>query len=171
MITNVGLIWTVDWLSPDLERPVIDTHKSIGITVLGLGILRLLWRVAHRPPELPSTYRNWERASAHLVHIALYVLIIGLPLSGWIHDSAWKGAPTHPMQYFYLFHLPRFGWVMNLDPDTKEMFHIVFGTVHTYFAYMLYGLLALHVGGALKHQFIDKEPELQRMLPWGETEH
>ena len=71
MIVNVGLIWAVDYLPEAWGRPVIDTHKSIGITVLGLALLRILWRATHMPPPLPETYARWERHSAKAAHIVL----------------------------------------------------------------------------------------------------
>ena len=162
---NVVLALAADALPETWVRTVIDTHKSIGITVLGLGLLRLLWRFTHRPPELPDRYQRWERVGAHLAHGLLYVLILALPLSGWLHDSAWKDAATHPMTLFGVVPWPRVGWVMNLDPALKETLHDRFGALHTWFGYVLYAAFALHVAGALKHQWLDREPELQRMLP------
>ncbi|TKC80382.1 cytochrome b [Trinickia terrae] len=165
IIGNVALALSVDLLPDDWIRPVIDTHKSIGITVLGLVLLRILWRAGHRPPPLPKAFPAWERASAHAAHLLLYVLMIGLPLSGWLHDSAWKDAATHPLVLFHLVPWPRFSSVMNLDPAFKEHLHDVFGAVHTWFGYVLYAVLALHIGGALKHELIDRESVLRRMLP------
>ena len=169
IIINVTLALSVDALPEGWVRPVIDTHKSIGITVLGLVLLRILWRIAHPPPPLPRSYPRWEKLSAHLAHALLYLLILALPLSGWLHDSAWKDAATHPMRLFNLFGFPRIGWVMHTDPVTKESLHTLFGKLHTWLGYALYVLFALHVVGALKHQFIDREPELQRMVPWGKS--
>ena len=160
---NFVLVWIVDFLPEDNQRLTIDTHKSIGITVLGLAILRLLWRFAHKPPVLPGTYALWERRASHAAHLLLYALIFVMPLSGWMHDSAWKDAATHPMQLFGLVPWPRIGWIMNLAPGTKETLHDAFGALHEWAAYVLYALLALHIAGALKHQFIDKQKELQRM--------
>jgi cytochrome b561 len=165
MIVNVALGISADSLPDNWVRPVVDTHKSIGITVLGLGLLRILWRLGHTPPPLPARYPRWEKFSAHAVHFALYALILALPISGWLHDSAWKDAATHPMQLFNLVPWPRISFIMNLDPQTKEMAHKVFGAIHTKLGYVFYLLLALHIAGALKHQFVDKEPELQRMTP------
>ena len=165
IIASVVMIWTVDSLPDDWVRPVVDTHKSIGITVLGLAAMRLLWRFAHRPPPLPSSYSRWERVGAHAAHGLFYVLIFALPLSGWLHDSAWKDAPTHPMTWFGLVSWPRIGFVMNLDAGTKEQMHDLFFTFHAWFGYVLYALFVLHVGGALKHQWLDRERELQRMMP------
>jgi len=165
IIVNVVLALSADHLPDDWVRPVVDTHKSIGITVLGLALMRLLWRATHRPPPLPPGYPGLERIGAHLAHAALYVLIFALPLSGWLHDSAWKGAATHPMSLFGIIPWPRVGWVMNAEPALKEQLHDRFGALHTWAGYVLYGFFALHVVGALKHQWVDREPELQRMLP------
>jgi len=163
MVANVVMGLLAEHLPDDWVRPVIDTHKSIGITVLGLALLRLLWRVAHPPPPLPCGYARWERIAAHTAHGLLYGLMIALPLSGWMHDSAWKDAATHPMQLFGLVGWPRIGFIMAIEPGLRESLHTLFGTVHTSLGYVLYALLALHIGAALKHQWLDREPELQRM--------
>jgi cytochrome b561 len=165
IVVNVALIWSVDWLPEKLIRAVIDTHKSVGITVLGLVLMRLLWRVAHSPPPLPAAYPRWEKFAAHTAHATLYLLILALPLSGWMHDSAWKVAREIPMYLFGLFEWPRIGWIMNLEPTFKERFHNISGNIHIWLSYALYVLFFLHVGAALKHQWWDRDPELQRMLP------
>jgi cytochrome b561 len=165
MIVNVVLALSADSLPEGWERPFINTHKSIGITVLGLALLRLLWRFANPPPPLPARYPKWEKVSAHAAHYALYAVMLALPLSGWIHDSAWKRAAQNPLLLYGVIPWPRISYFMDLDPQTKEMAHKVFGQIHGSLAYVLYALFALHLAGALKHQFIDKEPELQRMLP------
>ncbi len=167
IIGNLVLIWTVDLFPDDLVRPAINTHKAIGLTVLGLALLRVLWRLSHRPPPLPRSYPRVERAGAHLAHLLLYALILGLPISGYIHDSAFKDAAAHPLTLFGLVEIPRLGFIMRLDPATKEQVHATWFAVHADLAYALYALLALHVLGALKHQFIDGHGELSRILPWG----
>lgn len=162
---NLALAWSVESLPDAYVRPVIDTHKSIGITVLGLAILRLLWRVSHAPPPLPTGYRLWERRLSHLAHLALYLLIFAIPLSGWMHDSAWKAAASHPMYLFGVVPWPRIGWIMDLDPATREALHSSVGHLHKLLGKILCLFVAAHILGALKHQFLDREPELQRMLP------
>ena len=165
MAVNIALILLIERFPEDWIRPVIDTHKSLGITVLGLVLLRILWRLGHTPPAMPSSFGRLERFGAHAAHLALYALMILLPLSGWMHDSAWKNAATHPMQLFGLFEWPRIGWIMAIEPTAKEMWHSTLGAVHEWAGYVLYVVFALHVAGALKHQFLDGERELQRMLP------
>lgn len=165
IILNVALIWSVDWIPEDRIRLVIDSHKSFGITVLGLALLRILWRIANPPPPLPDTYPPAEKAAAHGAHALLYVLMIGLPLSGWMHDSAWKAAGEIPMYLFGLFEWPRIGWIMHVEPAAKERLHGLFGGIHVWLSYALYALVFLHIAAALKHQLWDGHPELQRMWP------
>jgi cytochrome b561 len=163
IIANVVLALSVDSLPDGWVRPVIDTHKSIGMTVLGLVLLRILWRISHAPPPLPAVYPRWEQLAAHAGHALLYLVILAIPVTGLMHDSAWKAAPEQPLRWFHLFDLPRIAAIVNLDPASKERLHTTFGAWHNWSGYVLYVLLALHIGAALKHQFIDKHAELQRM--------
>ena len=167
MVLNILLGVGANHVPDGWVRPMIDSHKSIGLTVLGLAVLRLLWRLSHPAPKLPETYARWERLTAHGVHVALYVWIFALPITGWLHDSAWSQAATHPLRLFGVVPWFRFGFIEDLDPAVKEPLHAVLGTVHFWFGYLLYGLFALHVAGALKHQWIDGERELQRINPFG----
>ena len=150
---------------PGTPRSVVDLHKSIGLTVLGLVILRILWRMAKTPPPMPGTYSRTERRAAHLAHYLLYAVILLIPLTGYIHDSAWKGALQHPIVLYGLVHFPRLPFIKTLDPATKEQVHAVFFAAHVWLGYLLYVLLALHILGVVKHHAIDHEDELQRMLP------
>jgi cytochrome b561 len=164
IVGNVVLAWVVDSLPEEHVRLAIDTHKSVGITVIGLLVMRVLWRIGHRPPAWPAGFLSvWEGRLAHLVHLGLYALMLALPLSGWLHDSAWKAADTHPMTLFGLVPWPRFGFITSMEPVTKEHWHDVFGEVHEAMAVVLYVLVALHVVGALKHQWVDRKQALQRM--------
>lgn len=164
IVGNVVLGLAADSLPEDWIRSAVDTHKSICITVLGLAVLRLLWRFAHRPPPMPDSYARSERLGAHAAHVALYVLIFALPISGWMHDSAWNGGATHPVFLYGVIPWFRIPALANLDPATKDHLHAVLFTCHVWFGYALYGLLGLHVLGALKHQFWDREAELQRIM-------
>lgn len=164
IIGNVVLVWTIAALPDSDVRPAIDLHKSIGLTVLGLAILRILWRLGHRPPPLPRSYPAIERWGAHAAHLLLYGLILGLPLSGWIHDSAFKDAAAHPLTIFGLpwFRIPQ---IANLPADQKERVHAFWFNIHASLGYALYVLFTLHVLGALKHQVLDRQPEFSRILP------
>jgi cytochrome b561 len=162
---NIALVLLIDRWPENWVRPAIDLHKSIGMTVLGLAALRVLWRLGHKPPALPVGYQKIEINAAHLAHIALYALMVAIPLSGYLHDSAWKNGPTHPDRLFWLVPWPRFGMLASLSPAAKEHAHGILFDVHQWLAYGLYALVGLHVAAALKHQWVDGHRELQRMLP------
>jgi len=167
IVANVALAWI--WPLGDTNdaigqyvRPMIDTHKSIGITILGLAILRLLWRIGHRPPPYPARYRPWEAALSHAVHWGLYLVIFAMPITGWVMDSAFDKAAENPNYWFGLFQWPRLSFIMTLPPDSKKWVHDTFGAAHGLIAYFVYALVALHLAGALKHQ-LQGDKELQRM--------
>lgn len=165
MIINVVLGWTAELLPESSIRFAIDTHKSIGISVLSLVLLRLLWRLSHQPPPLPQSFHRWELNLAKLGHVGLYVLMLAIPISGWLHDSAWKDAVTHPMQLFYTVPWPRIGYIERLEPALKERLHDIFGAIHEWFGIVLVALFVLHVVAVLKHSWLDKKPIIERMLP------
>jgi cytochrome b561 len=160
---NLLLGLTADALPEGWTRPAIDLHKSFGLTVLGLVLMRILWRLSHPAPPLPATYPRLERLSAHGVHILLYGFMLLLPISGWLHDSAFKDAPAHPLRLFWIIPWFRIGAVENLPEAPKEVLHGQLFALHAWSAYVLIGLVLLHIVGALKHQFIDRHAELQRM--------
>ncbi len=162
IVGNVGLALVAESLPDEWIRPGIDLHKSIGLTVLGLVALRILWRIAHPPPALPRAYPVWQRRASHAAHMVLYGLMLALPVSGWLHDSAFKDAAKHPLMLFWVIPWFRIGPVEHMEPAAKEAFHSALYTVHALSAYALYALLALHILGALKHQW-DGARELQRM--------
>ncbi len=160
---NIALAWIWPYLADASVRPAINLHKSIGITVLGLAIMRLLWRLTHRPPASPSGYQRWEIGLSHATHWLLYLLIFVMPLSGWIFDSAWDGAAQNPLSLFGLFDFPRIGFIEHLPPEVRDRIHERGTIVHVLASYAIYALFALHIAGALKHQLLDRKPELQRM--------
>ncbi len=163
ILVNLVLGQFADSLPDSWVRPVVDTHKSIGLTVLGLAILRLLWRLTHPPPAFPPAYRRWERLAAHAAHYALYALIFLVPFTGWLHDSAWKGAAQHPLRIFWVIPWFRIGALQSLPAAEKDHAHALLFQLHQALAYVLVAIFVVHVAGALKHQFLDREPELQRM--------
>ena len=166
MIGNCLLGLLFQFISDQNIRLAIDSHKSFGIMVLGLVILRVLWRMSHPAPALPSNHARVEILGAKIGHAALYFLMIALPLSGWMHDSAWKDAAAHPMSLFWSIPWPRISLISNIEAIRKEQLHDLFGQLHNIFSYVLYGILALHIAGAFKHQYFDKHSDKGRgMLP------
>ena len=165
VIGNIALAWTFKVFDDyPWTQYVTNTHKTVGITVLGLALLRLSWRIAHRPPPFNPAIPRWQAGAARFVHGALYFMIIAMPLSGWIYDSAWEWAKDVPIDFWGLFEMPRIPWVMDMPQGrAKELLDVVAGEVHNYLSYLLYALLAAHLAGAIKHQWFDRIPTLQRM--------
>jgi len=157
ILVNVTIVYTYPLFDEKYIRFAIDTHKSIGITLLGFFILRFLWRISHQPPDYPIKQTRIESNLAKGTHILLYTLMFLIPLSGWMHDSAWKAANEVKMYWFDLFEWPRIIWIMELAPEHKEMLHGLLGGVHEWFSILLYGLLLLHIAAALKHHFSKQE--------------
>jgi len=143
--------------SPE-KLKLINWHKWAGVSILFLSVLRLVWRITHRPPELPAAVRQnmpgWQMAAFHGTHHLMYLLFFVVPLAGWAYSSA-KG---FPIVWFGVLPLP------DLLPKDEAMAHL-FHEVHELSAFGLIGLVALHVAAALKHQFIDRDGLLNRMRP------
>ena len=165
VLSNIALAWTFKtWDDRPWTQSVTNTHKTFGITVLGLALMRLLWRVTHRPPPFSPAIPRWQAAAARIGHGALYFIILAMPLSGWIYDSAWEWAEAVPIDFWGLFEMPRIPWIMDMPPGpAKEAIDVIAGKVHVGLSYLLYALLAAHLIGAFKHQWIDRVPTLQRM--------
>ncbi|HNR92006.1 MAG TPA: cytochrome b [Dokdonella sp.] len=129
-------------------------HKSIGLTVLALFVLRLAWRFFdRRPADLPMP--RIQRITAHAVHGVLYLFMLAIPLSGWIYNSA-RG---YPLQWFKQFNLPA------LAEKSDDLAQLAIG-VHVWLFWLLVVVLAAHVGGALLHHFFERDDTLRRMLPF-----
>jgi cytochrome b561 len=130
-------------------------HKSLGLTILMLAVVRLAWRLANPVPDLTAETRPWERALAKLSHLLLYGLIFALPLSGWLMSSA----KNYPVSWFKLIQFPDLVAPGEaLFQQMRELHHLLFGA--------LVVVALLHVAGALKHHFIDRNDVLRRMLPF-----
>ncbi len=151
----VGLLMTKMEPGPDMFK-IYALHKSVGITVLTLAVLRLIWKLSNPKPHSLPTHQKWERFLAHLTHIFLYFAIIGMPLSGWIMSSA-KGFPVN------LFGIEGLT-LPDLVSPSKEIGKLA-NQFHELTAYALIAAIGLHFAGAMKHHFIDKDGTLRRMIP------
>lgn len=136
---------------------MLARHKSVGITILGLAVLRLLWKLMNRghSPPLPADLKGYERFLAHLTHHGLYLLLFALPLTGWAMSSA----KNYPVSWFNQFTLP------NFVAPNETLFEALEGT-HEALAFTLAALATLHVLAALQHHLIRKDNVLRRMLPF-----
>jgi cytochrome b561 len=147
----IGLTWADEPPSPMRVR-WINYHKWIGLTILGLSVLRLLWRFSHRPPTLPESIQPWQRRASQWLHRILYLFFFIVPIAGWAYSSA---LGFHVV-YLGLIPLP------DLAPKDKALADLLID-VHATLAWTLATLVGLHVGIALKHHFIDRDGLLTRM--------
>jgi cytochrome b561 len=141
------------WVMTDI--PGFTPAKLIGVTVFALSVLRILWRATHGAPPLPRRMASWQRTAAHLTHLLLYVLMIAIPVSGYLYSSA----ANVPVVYLGLVPLPR---LIAPDPVLK----VVLKNIHITLNYTLLVLFVLHVAAALKHQWLDRDGLLSRMIPF-----
>jgi cytochrome b561 len=138
-------------------------HKSVGITILVLAVMRLLWRLTHRPPALPAGMPVFEKAGAHAAHVVLYALMIGLPFVGWMLVSI---SPFNLPTWLYgLVPWPHIEALANLPRAVKTAWEPLVAAVHAYGAYLLAAIVIVHVLAALRHHFILHDDVLRRMLP------
>ncbi len=140
-------------LSP-WKLKLFSWHKWAGVSAFLLVLLRLLWRATHRPPELPASMPPLMRFAAHAGHAALYVLMIAIPLSGWLMSSA-KGVPT---VYFGIWQLPD---LLQKNVELGKQLT----EVHEWLNWLLAATVVGHAAAAVKHQVVDKDGVLTRMLP------
>lgn len=154
---GVGIYMSDLPFSP-LRLKLYNYHKWAGICVLILSVLRLLWRFTHRPPALPVAIEQamptWQARVYHATHGALYALFFAVPLIGWVYSSA----AGFPIVLFGVIPLP------DLLAVNKE-FAKQIKEWHEISAFALVGLALLHIAAALKHQFIDRDKLINRMLP------
>ena len=134
----------------------VNLHKSTGITLAALILIRVGWRLAHRPPALPRTMAAWERIAARVNHALLYACMIGMPLTGYVASNFSKFG----IRYFGAINLPPWG------VDDKNIY-AVFNTTHKTLSYLFVTLIALHIAAALKHLLVDRDGTIRRMWPAG----
>jgi len=140
---------------------VVPMHKSTGLTILVLSVLRLLWRLTHKWPVLPQNMGMGLRILARGTHVLFYFFIIAIPLAGWAHVSA--SARNVPTYWFWLFEWPRIPYFANLPMDAKHAASHTTGEIHAVLAYLAVLLVLLHIAGALYHQYIRNDQVLKRM--------
>lgn len=150
----LGLYMDAQEPSPSVFK-LYQWHKSFGIVVLLLVSLRLIWRISSVWPRSVPTHKKIEKTAAHITHFLLYAALFAMPISGWLMSSAANSGVVP----FGLFEMPH---LIAADQATLQLMKQMHGLI----AYGLMGLIALHLGGALKHHFIDKDETLLRMLPF-----
>lgn len=157
-----GLLMTQEWVP---KRFVLyQWHKSVGVLVLVLSVARLIWRLTHRPPTLPSAMPTWQRSASHATHGLFYALLIVMPILGWAMVTA-SELPV-PTVLFNLIPLPDMPGIPEADAVSAR-----FRLLHEIGAKLFIALIVLHIGAALKHHFKDRDDILRRMVPWLKVRH
>jgi cytochrome b561 len=156
IISNFVLASMAEDVARELRGPYMNAHKAIGISILLFSAFRLYWRMGHKPPTLPDAISGWQAKAGQFVHAVFYFLIIAVPLSGWILASAHPQAP--PVSFFGLFDF-------SLPIGKNEGLAGFAYTTHEILTKPLAILIILHILAALKHQFADRLPFIQRMFP------
>jgi len=148
---------SAEHLAREEKEAVMGNHMALGMIILVLTVVRLAWRLTHAQPPLPVHLARWEAALARTIHVIFYVLLVGLPLAGWIGTSMEREG----FSMFGLFEVP-----LLPAPDDRRAGHELLEVHGTAGTIMIY-LIGLHILGALKHHFWDKDGMLWRMLPFG----
>ena len=134
---------------------VYNLHKSLGLTILALAVLRLAWRVFDRRPA-PVAMPRWQQRASQASHVLLYALLFAVPLSGWLFDSA---SALRPLFWWGLVRMP------SLTGGAAPQLRHAFADLHEVLFWCLIALAVLHAAAAIKHHAIDHDDTLRRMLP------
>ncbi len=161
MFVLIGGMFPLGYVMSDMavspqKLQLYSWHKSFGMVVLVLCVLRLGWRIIRPPPPLSNAASNLERIAAYSVHTLLYACLAALPLSGWLMSSA-SGLPVVV-----------FGWWQMPDIiSAGEPERLLLLAIHMSIGFFLLALLALHVAASLYHHVVRRDDTLLRMLPFG----
>jgi cytochrome b561 len=156
VVTQLTLGWTMIEIPKEpvgVRASWFNLHKSLGITIALLVLVRIGWRLWHPAPPLPLSIPAWQRRAAATSHALLYVCLLGMPLAGFL-GSTFSG---YPIKYFGIA-LPQWGFKSD---ELKSLF----SAVHLTFAWVFMTLIALHAGAALKHLLVDQDGVFWRMWP------
>src|SRR5450755_1332245 len=160
VVVQFTLAWSADDLPLGARKlALLARHKSFGMTILMLAVLRLLWRLVNRPPALPAGMTNIEMKLARAAHVLFYVLLFVMPVTGWMMSSA----KNFSVSWFNLFTWP------DLIAPNEQAFTLLKAT-HDTLSWLLFAAAILHILAALKHHFWNKDDVLKRMLPFTKTE-
>ncbi|MCL7715737.1 cytochrome b [Stenotrophomonas mori] len=149
----IGLLMVDMERGSDLRKLSYSLHKSLGMTALALGVLRLAVRLVVRAPA-PVAGPAWQRRAAHATHALMYLVLLALPVSGWLLNSV----AGQPLPWFGLLQLPALG---GRNPELRQLVD----SFHVGLFWTLAALVALHLAAVLQHQLLRRDGLLWRMLP------
>lgn len=156
VLAQIGLIMAHDATEGALSREFVQTHKAVGMTILVLTLARLGWRLANPLIALPYGTPTWERILSRATHFLFYAVLLILPLTGWLASSA----DARGISWFGLFDWPLLPISGGREVAGRFM------DAHEMVVKLLYVLIVLHIAGALKHHFVNRDNVLRRVLPF-----
>lgn len=153
LLIQIALGISIDYVSRDIFGIIIFWHKSFGLLLLLLAVLLVIWRLINVKPKWSEHMPVYEKVTARVVHITLYISLIAMPLTGWIMSTAAGYIPSF------------FGWFEIAAPFITKNAAVAstFSSLHETMAWIICLLVAVHTGAALKHHFIDKDDIFKRM--------
>jgi cytochrome b561 len=163
ILANILIAWQFRSIHGALGSAILQIHKSIGITILLLSVLRLMWRLLNPPPPFAITMQSWEKGATKIVERSFYFIMFAMPLTGWAIVSA-SSLPT-PITLFGVVHWPYIPSLGTLPFDQKLRMYGLSAAAHHLLASITYALFALHLLAALRHQFLKRDAVLTRMIP------
>ena len=159
---QIVLGWRIGDVEGVTRTAVLQLHKTIGVTILVLTVVRLIWRLTKTPPAADGSLTPLERLASHGVHLGFYGALLALPLTGWAMASAQR---IGSMKLLGGLHWPDFPIITALPGGVQDILADLLDKSHTALVWVMLALLALHVLGALKHHYISKDPTVARMAP------
>ena len=159
---QIVLGWRIGDVEGVTRTAVLQLHKTIGVTILVLTVVRMIWRMTKKPPAMDSSLTPIERFASHWVHMGFYAALMALPLTGWAMVSAQR---VGAMKLLGGLRWPDFPIVTALPGDLQDTLADLLDKSHSALVWVMLGLIALHVAGALKHHYISKDPTVSRMAP------
>ncbi|KAF0183892.1 MAG: YceI/cytochrome b561 periplasmic protein [Hyphomonadaceae bacterium] len=161
LVWQVAIGWSMEDLKGAAKIAPMQLHKSMGFTILLLSIARLGWRIKNLGPPPPPNMKDWELKLLKITHLAFYALLIGIPFLGWVLIST--SSYRFPTLFWGMFEWPT---LPLQDLNFTKPLHEAAEFGHSKFVWLGILLMILHVAAAIKHQFIDKDGVLARMLPF-----
>lgn len=155
VVTQLGLVWAHEATEGSTSREFMNLHKSVGLSILVLTLARLGWRIANPAIPLPAGTPRWQKLAARGTHVLFYVFLIAMPLVGWAASSA----AGRDIVWFGLFEWP----LLPIGGGRETAGSLM--DAHEIAGKLLIALVVLHVLGALKHHFVDRDNVLHRMIP------
>lgn len=176
ILSMIPLGW---WMSDAVLDPAtrgqagqaFQLHKSIGLTILALSLVRLVWRLSHKAPPLPQAMPAWEKVVSKITHWLFYFLMIALPVTGWVYTSAGYSVTFERFfpvatSWFGLFEVPHISAIASKSEEARKIIGVNTMNVHSKLAWGVIVLGGLHVAAALKHHLFNRDDVLTRMLPF-----